>query len=70
MHCALSLVVLGGSTLTIAAVGGSKHVTRFGVLAEGISVFIQRTLFASRNMFPSDNCLLGRNFHFNESLRI
>lgn len=63
MHCALLLVVLGGSALTIVAIGGSKPATRFGVLAEGISVFIRRTLFASRSMFPSDNCLLGRNSH-------
>jgi hypothetical protein len=63
MHCVLSLLVLGGSALTIVAIGGGKPVTRFGVLAEGISVFIRRTLFASRSMFPSDYCLLGRNFH-------
>ena len=62
MHCALSLV-LGGSALTIVTIGGSKPVTRFGVLAQGIGVFIQRTLFASRSMLPSHNCLLGRNFH-------
>ena len=63
MHCALSLAVLGGSALTIVAIGGSKPMTIFGVLAEGISVLIRRSLFASRNMFPPDNCLLGRKFH-------
>jgi hypothetical protein len=50
VHCALSLV-LGGSALTIVAIGGRKPVNRFCVLAEDISVFIRRTLFASRSMF-------------------
>jgi len=63
IHCALSLIVFGGIALTIVAICGTKPVTRFGVLAEDISVFIRRSLFASRSMFPSDNCLLGRNFH-------
>jgi hypothetical protein len=63
MHCALSLIVLGGSALTIVTIGDSKPVTRFGVLAEGIDVFIWRNFFAGISTFPSGICLFGRNFH-------
>lgn len=63
MHFALSRVVLGGSTLTIVAIGGSKPVTVFGVLVEGIYAFTQRTFFfAGRSALTSGNCFWEEMF--------
>ena len=63
--CALKQIC----TVHFVAIGGSKPLTRFGVLTEGISVFIRRTLFACKGMFPSD-MFVGKKFPFDELLRI
>ena len=67
MHFALSPVVLGGSTLTIVAIGGSKPVIMFGVLGEGIYAFMQRTFFCWQECISIWQLFLGRNFHLMDS---